>query len=452
MKHINQIFLTLLLLGMAAVCFGQVNTGCLSFDGSNDYVSIPNTSSLNPTNVTVECWMYLTAYTARPHIVGKGQSGTGAYWLVVETTREPRFYFTVGNTGTWQSTTTTYRLPATNGWIHMAGTYNGTTARCYIDGVEQGSKVASPSGNLRTNNTDPIYLGRSYAIPPQNLVTGKMDEVRIWNVARTQTQIQDNMYNHIPSPFTNLVGYWRLNESGTGQTASDETSNNNDGTLYPSGYTNGPQWAEGEVTLPVELSSFSAILTADFFVKLHWTTQSETEVRGFYVYRGTANDISSADVVSPLIEATNTSGQHSYEFVDTELSNPGTYYYWLSVQDLDGGESYHGPTIVYYDNDATHGAPGIPVVSGFSSIYPNPFNPSTTVTYGLTKNSEVSFVILNSRGQVVRKINAGQKAAGNWKLIWNGTNDNGNICPTGVYYFKMNAGADSYIRKALLMK
>lgn len=210
--------------------------------------------------------------------------------------------------------------------------------------------------------------------------------------------------------------------------------------------------AADEETLPVELSSFSAVLTADFLVKLHWTTQSETGVSGFYLYRGTVNDLTGAIAVSTMIEATNTTAQHVYEFVDSELFDPGTYYYWLSVQNLDGSVNYHGPTTVFYDNTASHGSPEIPVVNGLNAIYPNPFNPSTTIAYSLSKNANVSFSIYNSRGQIVRQIAETQKAAGNWRLNWDGMNDNGTTCSTGVYYIKMIAGNDSFMKKAVLLK
>jgi len=209
---------------------------------------------------------------------------------------------------------------------------------------------------------------------------------------------------------------------------------------------------DADVTLPVELTSFTAIFTVDFFIKLHWTTQSETGVTGFYIYRNTANDISGALAVSPLVDATNTSDQHEYEYTDTELFEPGTYYYWLGVQNMDGTVNYHGPTTAYFDNSGNHGAPGIPVRSGLNSVYPNPFNPSTTINYGLTKNADVTFTIYNPRGQVVRTINEGQRAAGNWKVFWDGLDNNSNTCSTGVYFIRMNAGKDSFVRKAVLMK
>jgi hypothetical protein len=91
------------------------------------------------------------------------------------------------------------------------------------------------------------------------------------------------------------------------------------------------------------------------------------------------NNLKLRRVVSSLIFATNTTDTHYYEFTDSELFEPGTYYYWLQVQDMDGGVSFHGPTTVFYDNSASQGIPGIPVKTEFAAGLSQPFNPSTTL-------------------------------------------------------------------------
>lgn len=209
---------------------------------------------------------------------------------------------------------------------------------------------------------------------------------------------------------------------------------------------------EHEPTLPVELSSFTATTNAQNYVNLMWITQSETGVNGFYIHRGSTSDLSQALVVSPMISATNTSSQQSYMFTDSEVSESGTYYYWLQIQDLDGGIAYHGPTTIYYETGSNPGTPNIPLVTALNGIYPNPFNPNATLSYGLAKQGEVNFVIYNARGQIVRTFSEGLKPAGNYKTYWNGMDNNGRSCSTGVYYVKMLAGNDTYIRKAVLMK
>lgn len=254
------------------------------------------------------------------------------WYIVVETDGEVRFYFCLAPSGEWKVVNSGTWKTTTNAWHHYAATYNGSVAKLYVDGVERGSSTVS--GALRTNHNSYLTFGQGYALPTgyapsTGAVNGRLDEIRIWNYARTQTQIQYNMNFEISSlPVTGLVGYWKLNDN-TGLTATDSSGNGNNGTLAASPRT--PSWGTGDETLPVELSSFTAVLTADFFVRLHWTTQSETGVSGFYIYRSDTSQLANAITVSPLIEATNTGNLHSYEYVDSELHNPGTYYYWLSV-------------------------------------------------------------------------------------------------------------------------
>ncbi len=208
---------------------------------------------------------------------------------------------------------------------------------------------------------------------------------------------------------------------------------------------------EQDPTLPVELSSFTATLASNNAVSIMWVTQSETNVNGYYIHRGVTKELSAAMVVSPLVPATNTSQQQVYLFTDTDIAQIGTYYYWLEAQDLDGTTVYHGPTTVYY-GQGEPGAPDVPLFTELKSVYPNPFNPSTTISYSLASSATVNIVIYNSRGQIVRNFGLGTKGSGTHQLLWNGTDNSGRECSTGVYYIKMNAGQDSFIRKGVLLK
>lgn len=208
---------------------------------------------------------------------------------------------------------------------------------------------------------------------------------------------------------------------------------------------------EGDATLPVELSSFTVTMNAYNAAVLTWVTQTETGVNGFYIYRGTTDILSEAVLVSNLIPATNTSQTQVYRYSDSELFSEGTYYYWLNVNDMDGTETFHGPiTLVYQTGD--NPTPTIPKLTELKSIYPNPFNPSANISYGLATPAEVEFRIYNSRGQMVRNMALGMKDAGTWNLVWNGTDNSGQTVPTGVYYIRMQAGKDSFMRKAVMMK
>jgi hypothetical protein len=207
-----------------------------------------------------------------------------------------------------------------------------------------------------------------------------------------------------------------------------------------------------EDTLPVELSSFSAVINAYNKVNLLWVTQTETNLTGYYIYRSNNDEIANATQISALINPTNTSTQQQYIYTDGSLTEDGMYYYWLQVAEMDGSSAFHGPTTVTFSGQSGPGTPDIPLLTEISNVYPNPFNPSTTISYSLAKTADVSFTIYNSRGQVVRNFNKGTQTANTYKLSWNGKDNYGSECSTGVYFIKMNAGKDSFVRKAVLMK
>jgi hypothetical protein len=206
-----------------------------------------------------------------------------------------------------------------------------------------------------------------------------------------------------------------------------------------------------EPPVPIELSSFTAALSVDNFVNLTWVTQSETGVQGFYILRNTTDDLSSALTVSNMISATNTSSQQTYVFKDTELYEEGTYYYWLQNADIDGSSEFYGPVTINYAIGGG-GIPSIPLTTELRSVYPNPFNPSAHIPYTIAENRSVRFEIYNARGQLIRTIDAGIKTPGNYQIEWDGTDNHGITCNTGVYYIHMLADKDSFLRKAVLIK
>ncbi len=208
-----------------------------------------------------------------------------------------------------------------------------------------------------------------------------------------------------------------------------------------------------DVPLPLELSSFTAVLTVENYVRLTWVTQSETSLGGYYIYRSDSNDWANATKISELIYAGNTPLQQEYQFTDNQLTNEGMYYYWLQVQELDGSSYSHGPTIVNYVNtESGNEVPVIVPAFGINNIYPNPITPYSMINYHLTKSANVEFKVYNSRGQLVRNFTDGYRVDGDHSISWNGKDDKGNNCPTGVYFIKMQAGNAVSTRKAMIIK
>ena len=210
---------------------------------------------------------------------------------------------------------------------------------------------------------------------------------------------------------------------------------------------------EDSGTVPVELSSFTATISANNFVQLNWVTQTETGVMGYYIYRAMEDNLASAILVSPMIAATNTSHAQSYAFVDSEIYEPGMYYYWLQNSDFDGSSNFHGPISIQFNTGGHDGsAPEIPLTTQLMAAFPNPFNPSTRIPYQLAKAGNVDIRIYNNRGQLVRSYPMGMKDAGYHSVTWDGLAEDGSECGTGIYYIRMQTGDKSYGSKAVMIK
>lgn len=86
------------------------------------------------------------------------------------------------------------------------------------------------------------------------------------------------------------------------------------------------------------------------------------------------------------------------------------------------------------------------------SAYPNPFNPSTTISYTIPKPSEVSLSVYNLKGQLLKSLTNEVKAAGTHQIVWNGEDKFNRKALSGVYFIRLQAGKDSLTHKVLLMK
>jgi len=94
----------------------------------------------------------------------------------------------------------------------------------------------------------------------------------------------------------------------------------------------------------------------------------------------------------------------------------------------------------------------IPDEFALHNNYPNPFNPSTTISFSLAAGVDVSLVIYNVLGQEVKNLHEGYKEAGTHQIIWGGDNNQGVPVASGVYFYKLKAGDFEQSKKMMLLK
>jgi len=96
--------------------------------------------------------------------------------------------------------------------------------------------------------------------------------------------------------------------------------------------------------------------------------------------------------------------------------------------------------------------PVISVVTSLHGCYPNPFNPSTSISFSLHEKSRVELVIYNILGQKVRTLVNKPLEPGEHKVTWTGTDNSGRPVASGIYFYRMKAGNYSETKKMILKK
>jgi hypothetical protein len=158
----------------------------LSFDGINDWVTIPDANALDLTNaMTLEAWVRPSAISSWRTVLMKEQSGGLAYGIYANSnTNRPSAHIT---TSSEQDTRGTAQL-AVNAWTHLAVTYDGTTLRLYVNGVQASSKAI---GGSIVTTTGVLRIGGNGVWP--EWFAGLIDEVRLYNRVLTAAEVQADM-------------------------------------------------------------------------------------------------------------------------------------------------------------------------------------------------------------------------------------------------------------------
>ena len=216
----------LLFIGLA---WGQGAGDALDFDGSNDYVSINDNSSLTSTSaITISAWFKKVSGSGWMSLVGKGTSDSNEEYILM--VKDNQVYFDVGNAGgpyLQQSITI-----ASDTWHHIAAVHTrsgGTsTLKVYLNGQDVGGTTTSAS-NSPNDNSIALTIGSRFSAP-NALFQGQIDDVRIWNDTRTASEIQEYMHKEVASDASGLVAYYKMS-NGTGISLTDNSTNSNTGTL-----------------------------------------------------------------------------------------------------------------------------------------------------------------------------------------------------------------------------
>ena len=218
--------------------------------------------------------------------------------------------------------------------------------------------------------------------------------------------------------------------------------------IYTGG--NGDGYACGtsasDISLPVELTSFN-VTAGDGQVTLRWVTESEIENLGFNIYRSLHPNDQLTIINEQLIPgAGNSSSRHEYEYVDKGLTNGVKYWYKLEDVDYSGNTKLHGPVSAIPMKKVA------PKEFRLYPNYPNPFNPVTTISYDLPEEGHVVLSVYNMRGEKVATLMNGFQEAGSYRMKWNGTNKNGELVSSGLYFLMLTSGVYCKTNKMIFIR
>ena len=218
---------------------GQSNNA-LSFDGTDDYVSVPDGTSFDEISGTgdfsIFTWIKYASFAGDPQYTAVSQySDTNNRWYFGARHNLMGFYY---SSGTWTVVISEDPSNTTDVWYHIGITRSGNTWTLWKDGKQLGDSVTA--SDTIPNPTAAARFGYAQSAE-DNKLDGSLDDIRIYNYALSAQEIKDlyGSYNPVikaSSLTKGLVGQWGLGDEdgGTGSTTFDMTPNANNGTRYGS--------------------------------------------------------------------------------------------------------------------------------------------------------------------------------------------------------------------------
>lgn len=206
-----------------------VSTCTLSFDGKSQYVEVPYKPEQNPDVFTISAWVKVT-----------GGQGT---WRSVITSRDDQpsrgYIIYGGSNNKWQTwvgngVSANGWMSVTGGdiqlntWTHVAASFDGEVLELFINGQSAGKEKVTYTKNTQR----PLRIGAGATeVGARYFYHGQIAEVSVWNVARSEADLQQSINQRLRGDEAGLVDYWPLNEC-SGDTVSDRSSSGNSGSLH----------------------------------------------------------------------------------------------------------------------------------------------------------------------------------------------------------------------------
>ncbi len=397
-------------------------------------------------------------------------------------------------------------------WYHVAGVWSNAQVSLFVNGELIGS--ANTEATLHQAPGHPTIGAYSHASGErEKFLNGLIDEVRIWNVARTQEEIQTTMNTTLQGDEPGLVGYWNFDDG----TARDLSPNGNHGTLHGDAgimplVGAWPPPKIGDVSGNGTITAYDAALIMQFVVGLidHLPAPTNVEVSSsphpfelripevkahlgdeirLPILVEDANGLFTGGLIlrydPSVLKAENVlaGALSSGTYWKASVEEEGTVRIaFASVEDgfhpvpMKGGGTLfevkmklvgEGESEIKVERADLFMDWGVKVEEGLVRVipnetvllqnYPNPFNPETWIPFKLSKDADVTVRIYDLTGRPVKELNLENLSAGYYTskhtaAYWNGRNEQGERVASGVYIYQLQSGNEVFTKRMVTLK
>lgn len=513
----------------------------IEFDGVDDFVqsAAPVGLPLGSASRTMEVWFRTDkdlSSSTESGIVHYGTDTVASKFGLITSSNAPGKLYFWANTIDLAGVTTLL----TDTWYHAAVTYDGTTINLYLNGLLESTRTGALSTVI---DADGLTVGRRSVV---SLWDGQIDEVRIWNMVRTQTEIQADMNHPLSGNEAGLMTYLRFDE-GSGTSTADDGPLDNTGTL-----TNGPVWitstaplveaplsgdadddglitvldiirvvrvivlldpeptpgtdeyarfdANGDGTIDVAdaISIVNSVLNILSKPSSGGTGGSAAVALGDALLLPTGESVFSVSLTSDVATAglqmtlnydphrvrvgtprfvdgleglemvSNVVGDEIrvlvYSLSGQQLPSNMDGFILVPVDPIEGTSLVDVSQVIVADQQAqilpvtiTNGTVRVtgaaePAKFALIGANPNPFNPSTTISYEVPALSHITLTVYNLLGQEVIRLVDENAVPGRYSVSWRGLNTSGASVASGIYLYRLSSstGFTSTRRMTLL--
>lgn len=210
--------------------FAQGSGNSLNFNLGDDYVLLSDNNTMETTDGTFECWFKFDGSVPQGALLFSRNANFSVNNISISAGISPannlRFFIDEGGGQITANGTSTI---ATDTWYHVACVWGSGGMQLYVNGILEATNPHTGNGDGATQRTTLGAFVTGGTTTASFRFDGQIEEARIWNVARTQAQIRDNMCQSLTGSEAGLVSYYNFDDDA-GTTLTDQAGSNN-GTL-----------------------------------------------------------------------------------------------------------------------------------------------------------------------------------------------------------------------------